>query len=161
MNKFDLFSLLPVCSVNLLDEALLKTTRIQENVLTALSSALLPKVWLQFKWKPPAEDICQSSVAKYFSDLGYEVAETRATVSAKEELSRRLASFTDLTTDRDSQEIVEYLGVLALDCSQTVDEYLNSYQFSGEQVRVKNTLIVKAEGFYRPSDVQAILNATK
>lgn len=153
--------MLPVCSVNLLDEALLKTTKIQENVFTALSSALLPKVCLQLKWEPPAEDICQSSVAKYFSDQGYEVAETNAKVSAKEELSRRLASFTDLTTDCDSQDIMEYLGILALDCSETVDEYLNSYQFSTEQIRVKNTLIVKAEGFYRPSDVQAILDAIR
>lgn len=72
-------------------------------------------------------------------------------------MSRRLPSFTDLT---ERQEIVEYLGMLALNCSQTSDEYLNSFEYAGEMVRVKNVLIVNAKGFFGAEDLQEIFEAT-
>lgn len=147
-----------MCSIELLDENLLKTTQFREGVKDALASGLLPKVSLRFKWEPPAEDICSSSAAKYFSDQGYDVVEAGPEMAATEELSRRVASFSDLTTTGDTQDILEYLGMLALECSQTKDEYLNGYEYSGEMVRVKNTFTVTAKGFYTPEDVKDIVN---
>lgn len=147
-----------VCSVNLLDESLLKTTKYRETIHECFASALLPKIALQFKWQPPTEEICESSAAKYFSDKGYVVEERRTAIVANEELSRRLASFSDLISG-DRQEMLEHLGMLVLDCSQAKDEYLNSYEYTGEMVRVKNTLIVRAKGFFKPADVQNILSA--
>ena len=84
--------------------------------------------------------------------------ETTAAINSYEELSRRIASFSDLTTG-DTADILEHLGMLVLDCNLTKDEYLNSYEYSGEMVRVKNSLIVKGRGFYRQADVQEIINA--
>lgn len=154
-----LFSLKsPVCSIDLLDENLLRTTRHREILHEALGSDLLPKVSLKFKWAPTTEEICDSSAAKYFSDQGYEVVESPAVVNLNEELSQRMASFADLTTG-DCTEMLEHVGMLALGCSQTTDEYLNSYSYSGEMVRVKNSLIVTARGFYQRTDVQEILDA--
>lgn len=147
-----------MCSIDLLDENLLKTTKYREGVKESLASELLPKVSLQFKWEPPSDDICSSSAAKYFSDQGYDVVEAEPEMSATEELSRRLASFSDLTTTGDAQEILEYLGMVALECSQVKDEYLNGYEYSGEMIRVKNTLTVTAKGFYTPEDVKDIIN---
>lgn len=145
-----------------MEESLLKTTKSRDNVHASLASDLLPKITLQFKWEPPSDEICSSSAAKYFSDQGYEVVESRVTLNANEELSRRMASFADLTKeDVDTQEILEYLGMVALNCSQTKDEYLNSYEYPGEMVRVKNTLIVTAKGFYQPKNVQDIVNAIR
>lgn len=150
------FSTHIVCSINLLDDTLLKTTKNREIILNALGSEFLPPVTLSFKWVPAAEDICDSSAAKFFSDRGYAVNEIRANVKHNEELSRRVASFTDLL-DGDKEDMLEHLGMLALDCSQTADEYLNSYQYSGEMVRVKNTLVVRAKGMFIASDLQVIV----
>lgn len=144
-----------VCSVNLLDESLSKTTKYREIVQESLASPLLPKISLQFKWEPPSEEICASSVAKYFDDRGFVVEDCAVQLKCHAELSRRLASFSDLKED--TQEVLEYLGMLALDCTQSADEYLNSYEYSGDMLRVRSLLVIKAKGCFNAADLQGVI----
>lgn len=75
-----------------------------------------------------------------------------------EELSRRLASFSDL--QEDTQEALEYLGMVSLNCTQTSDEYFNSYEYSGDMLRVRSLLVIKARGCFNATDLQRVLEGT-
>lgn len=115
-------------------------------------------------WDPPKENdnskpICPSSVAKYFSDLGYEVSlnQTECKTSLEYGLKMpKLAAETDDLIEINGEnnfyanphELVEYAGMLALSCNFESTEYLNTWSFAGHSVDVGSALVVRLKGLF-------------
>lgn len=145
---------LAVCSINLLEDGLAKKdTKYRQMVEESLRNPILPKITFQFKWEPPSGDICSSSVGKFFSD--HEVVVCPTEIKIRDELSRRLASFSNMES---SEEVLEYLGILSLNCTDTSDDFLTSYNYPGDMTRVRNVKVIQSKGFFTPTDLQTVID---
>lgn len=142
-----------VCEIDLRDTALLTATNYRATIKHALTS--LPRLNMQLVWQPPQNNICPSSIAGYWTTLNYAVTPAKCASLLREELTMKVPTFDDLT---ESAEMLEYLGMLTMDCAQTADEYLSSYQYEGDTIRVKNVQVVKLKGFFTPDMVIKLLD---
>lgn len=99
---------------------------------------------LYITWEPPAEEVCPSSIAKYFSDRNINISVQSL------EYKRMTPNVTEVPSikDVDTEEMVEWIGMLALggDFKQP-EPYISTYykpesEFSLQTTRV-SLLIVK------------------
>lgn len=115
-------------------------------------------------WEPPREKdetkaICPSSIAKYFSDLGYEVVlkQTECKTSLEYGLKMpRLGPESNDLVDLNGQsnfyatphELAEYAGMLALSCNFEPTEYLNTWSFTGHTVEIGSAFVIRLKGLF-------------
>lgn len=147
------------------------TSKYYERVQIALSNEILSNFTLRFIWEPETGDICPSSVAKYFSDGGYEVnlMTTKSTIGQEYRLSMPLLGIDDDKLSIDElpefyatpHELVEYCGMLALSCNFEKLPFLNSWQFGGRTKEIGTTMILQINGFFSCHLVERLTIALK
>lgn len=115
-------------------------------------------------WDPPKEKdehkrICPSSIAKYFSDLGYDVNLIQTNCKTNIEYGLKIPllgpesdDLTEINGTSDfyatPHELVEYAGMVALGCNMEQTEYLNTWSFSGHSMDVGNALVIRLKGLF-------------
>ncbi|XP_031627936.1 ribonuclease P protein subunit p40 isoform X2 [Contarinia nasturtii] len=150
--------------INLKSSDIATTTKYYARLQTALSNESLGTFKMRFTWEPPREKdekraICPSSIAKYFTDLGYDVQLNQTECKTSVEYGLKvpiLGSETDELVDLNGQskfyaspdELVEYAGMLALSCNLESSEYLNTWSFTGHTVAVGNAFVVRLKGLF-------------
>ncbi|XP_021192582.3 ribonuclease P protein subunit p40 [Helicoverpa armigera] len=125
----------------------LKTIKNYSKVRTGLQK--LEQFDLNITWEPNNENICPSSIAKYFSDRGVNVSvhslKTKSILPTVTEIP--------VVKDVDADEMVEWIGLLALGVDITpTDSYISSYSQpeSENALRTGRISILTAKGFITP-----------
>lgn len=153
-----------VIQIDLKSKELETTTKYHGRLQTALSNETLSKFTMRIMWDPPKEkdenkQICPSSVAKYFSDLSYNVDLNQTDCKTGLEYGLQMPKLgpeSDDLVDINGQsnfyasphELVEYAGVLALSCNLEPTEYLNTWSFKGHTVEVGSALTLQLKGLF-------------
>lgn len=153
-----------VIQIDLKSKELETTTKYYGRLQTALSNETLSKFTMQILWDPPKEKdgnkaICPSSIAKYFSDLGYDINLNQTDCKTNLEYGLQMPILGPETDDlievngqckffATPHELVEYAGMLALSCNLEPTEYLNTWSFTGHTVEVGSALTIQLKGFF-------------
>lgn len=137
---------------------------------------------MRFLWVPPPasksdanKEICSSSIAKYFNDLGYEVILNQTDCKMHIEYALnvpRLGPETDDPVEVEGisnffatpHELVEYTGLVALSCTMEQSEtakYLNSWSFSGHTMEVGCALVIRLKGMFSSELIKALWKKLK
>ncbi|CAG9135376.1 unnamed protein product [Plutella xylostella] len=106
-------------------------------------------------WEPHSEDICPSSIAKYFFDNNINITAESA------QLKRVSPSITEIPSlkDSDHEELSEWLGMLACGGNLTPTyDYVSTYSQPDSENPMPSTRIslLIAKGFFTPSLIQKL-----
>lgn len=114
----------------------------------------LAKINLILTWHPSNENVCPSSIAKYFANLNYDVKLCKVNHKSRTNYSitAPIIDFIDSNID-DCHDYVEWIGMVTLnaDLDQT-SEYLSSYKLLEPNQLYGQLKILEWRGFY--SNVQ-------
>lgn len=162
--------------INLKNKDLKSTSKLYARIQTALNHETLSAFDIRLSWEPPkdpanSQTICPSSVAKYFSDLGYEVelSQTETDMTQKYRLNIPLFG-KDVDQPATGQipefyatphELVDYVGMLALDCSFAKQDCLNTWTIPGKSKHVETAMILKLTGFFTCELITNLMIALK
>ncbi|KAL5277459.1 hypothetical protein ACFFRR_002600 [Megaselia abdita] len=129
-------------------------SNILKRVKDGFSKEVLQNIDLKLFWEPPNNSVCPSSIAKYFTDLGYEVEQHE--IDVKLSLNKH---FRAPKMDKASiHEIVEYVGLSLLECEiEDLDENLVSYVPEIELGDQKDTVICHCKGLFTTTFLENIL----
>lgn len=158
--------------INLKSTELATTSKYYARLQNALSNETLSTFKMRFAWEPPKEkdeskQICPSSIAKYFSDLGYEVDLSQTDCKNHFEYSLKVPRLGPNSEDlieingvskflATPHELVEYAGMLALSCNMQTSDYLNTWSFSGHTIDVGNALVFRLKGLFTCNLIKAL-----
>ncbi|XP_055303662.1 ribonuclease P protein subunit p40 isoform X2 [Sitodiplosis mosellana] len=158
--------------INLKSAELATTTKQYARLQNALSNETLGTFTVRIAWEAPREKdvkkaICPSSIAKYFSDSGYDVELKQTECKTKLEYGLKMPTLGPESDDlvvingqsnfyATPHELVEYAGMLALSCNLEPTEYLNTWSFSGHTVEVGSALIIRLKGLFSCNLVKMI-----
>ncbi|CAG9862731.1 unnamed protein product [Phyllotreta striolata] len=115
-----------VC-IDLADEKLLSNKKKLRRLKSRLK--ILKPFTVLLSWEPPKEDVCPSSIAKYFSEVGYNVKQCVPALHSHT-ANVRIPGIQFPAVDKlDVSTFVEWLGMVSLSCDLEQDEqqYLSSY----------------------------------
>jgi hypothetical protein len=108
-----------------------------DKLRSELRSDLLDKVTIHFKWNS-SEEVCPSSIAKYFTDMKYSVEAHRSKTKIESLYGLKLPSIPcELdTTEDDGEELrnfSELIGMILLRCD-IEDNKCSSYEISNDKI---------------------------
>lgn len=161
--------------IDLKSKELATNSKYFDRVQRALSSECLPRFSILFTWTPPKKQeplVCPSSVAKYFSDLGYDVnlEQTKSRVKTEYSLQMpllgpQLPSPSEVNGKRSfyatEDELVEYIGMLALSCNLENQPFMSSWQLQAHTLEVGHAVTWRLDGMFVPETLIEILAALK
>ena len=111
-------------------------------------------------WIPNSNDICVSSIAKYFSDAGRNVKLCKNKISSRPEFGLK---FPDLSQEDDEArllEISEYIGLVLLECS-IEDNQFSSYRLPENCIEVGRGKVFLGKGFFVPNTVKQLIDESR
>lgn len=129
---------------------------------------------MRIAWQPPADSqVCPSSVAKYFEEAGYRVRLVQTARRHHQESGLRVPL---LGRDDDDAEgngtngaataaeffasaadVVEYIGMLSLNCELEADAYLSGYRCVGRSAEVGYAAVGQWRGLFTTDTVRRLL----
>nr|XP_045599497.1 ribonuclease P protein subunit p40-like isoform X1 [Procambarus clarkii] len=127
-----------------------------ERVITAFTEVQLRfNFWLT--WIPDNAEICPSSVAKYFHDLGYSIEEQHPCLNwniVREAAMPLLCT----ASEEDPQDVLEWIGCQTLGVKMEVEGTTVCEVVTPEpNVRVNNLYVLQCIGFFSPAHLQILL----
>lgn len=153
--NFRLYIVFIAINIKLNDSTLTSSTNLYKKLKEGLSKDVLQKLNLTLFWSPPNNSVCPSSIAKYFTDLGYEVEQHE--IEAKLSLNK---TFRIPKIDKDYiHEIVEYVGLNLLECeTEDLGENLVIYVPEIELGEPKDTVICHFKGLFTIDFLEKLLS---
>lgn len=148
-----------VIRINLLDSNLKQETKYFTRIKNALNN--FTSINLKFIWNPPTLDICPSSIAKYFNDIGYKIELKQTQIKIHQEYNWKSLKFllNDFNNDNELQnDFIESIGMCMLSCDMNPDDYINSYEPNILFEEIKHTLILHCKGFFLSNFITDIIN---
>ncbi|XP_055608071.1 ribonuclease P protein subunit p40-like isoform X2 [Uranotaenia lowii] len=150
-------------------KALQPETKEYSRIVDRLGADDLGRFDFRITWTPPesnegSSSICPSSVAKYFaSEAEVQVELMPTAVKVHQECSLQVPEFS-LRQDEGKEycsgdELIEYMGMLALSCDTDQEEYLNSYDFCGERIETGTAKVIHWKGFFTTVQVESVYQA--
>lgn len=126
-------------------------------------SERLNKFTLILSWQPPDHNICPSSIAKYLSNLGYNVYLCEPKHQTRSPLSARVPTLfpSGNTFEEHGSELMEWLGMFSLGADLTTgkyDSYVNTYECPEENLICKNVVYLEWRGFFTQQKIQHLYN---
>ncbi|XP_056642250.1 ribonuclease P protein subunit p40-like [Diorhabda sublineata] len=147
-----------IVNVDLTEDNLLNNKSKLEKLKSCLQ--IFKKIKVIVIWEAPDEEVCPSSIAKYFADLGYRVQQCSSTFNSFV-VNTKIPVSNITNWDKDETlEFIEWLGMLMLDCNLEPDvtNYLSSYSPPYEHgTKVEKTHCLKLQGFFSSTFIQQIL----
>jgi len=131
---------------------------------TKKSLELLGKFTVILSWQPPDEDICPSSVAKFFNDLNYKVELCKPEFKTHIVYSVLAPKISNTSIDKDEiVDFIEWLGMISVDedFSENVDDYVNSYEVPIPNSEMGQVRCLQWRGFYQSHQINGLLNFIK
>lgn len=122
------------------------------------------KTTLIIKWQPDEENICPSSIAKYFHECGCVVKECSNEFISRTEYSIKIPEFDNIEDAIDSEEMIEWLGMLCLGCNlenECPDDYISSYQSPQPNTVVGQTKILQWRGFFSSQEIKNLFDCIR
>lgn len=113
-----------------------------------------------FLWTPNSEDLCSSSIAKYFSDAGRNVKQCRNKFSIKQEYGLKFPQLADGIDEDRLKEISEYVGMVMLGCNIENND-LSSYCLPHDCIDVGKGKIIHCKGFITQDFVSRVINEAR
>lgn len=127
-------------------------TKTDFNKLKEELKDIFPKVEVNFMWNSTSEDICESSIAKYFSDAGHKIKLCKNKHRIDSEYGLK---FPSISSDADLfrfLEVSEYIGMVLLGCD-TEENELSFYKLPGDCVDVGRGKVMHCKGFLTQSSI--------
>lgn len=109
-----------------------------------------------FMWTTD-DDVCPSSVAKYFSDAGCQVIQCKNTFIEKPEYGLK---FPEIYSDADVTrfaEISEYVGMVMLACEIEQNDF-SSYQLPDDCIEIGRGQVIHSKGFHTHQTLTKLIN---
>lgn len=110
---------------------------------------------LKLFWSPPNKSTSSSSIAKYFTDLGYNVEQHEIDVKLNLNTKFRIPEMNKLFIN----DIVEYVGLNLLDCdTEDFDQNLVTYYPELHLGEKKDTMICHCKGLFTTAFLKSLFN---
>lgn len=115
--------------------------------------AKLPKLSLLLSWHPAKSEVCPSSIAKYFHDLGYNVEKCKPQFTTRTEYGVKVPelNFGEKGSEDGAFELVEWIGMLSLKGdleSGTPDGYVTTYEAPEPNRQFGQVRYLEWKGFF-------------
>lgn len=110
-------------------------------------------------WGPPEKEVCPSSVAKYFVDLGYNVA-----LCETKYLTKTIYGVEVPVINENYYDIVEWMGLVALDGDLTChepDDFTSTYDIPEPKCHVGQVKHLQWRGFFTQEQVTSLWHALR
>lgn len=107
-----------------------------DKLRSELRSELIDKIEIKFIWHPSSIDTCQSSIAKYFSQMGYTVNGQKNLHTTKTLFGVKLPKLPETSHSDDNEEMsnfIELIGMNLLECDYE-DNQCSSYDISQDKI---------------------------
>ncbi|KAK4879981.1 hypothetical protein RN001_008127 [Aquatica leii] len=138
-----------IVSINLLSKTLKLGTKKYERTNRCLSR--LGNFCLIMSWEPP-DDICPSSIAKYFFDLGNDVKLCVPDFNVRTSYSVKVPDLENLS------EFTEWLGMFSLETTlENTDDYLTTYETPIPCQEYGQVKFLQSRGFFTHSQIKKLL----
>lgn len=139
--------MLPAFEINLLQDKL-DLSKLREEFKNMLADTSI-----SFMWSPFANDVCPSSIAKYFFDNGYTVNLCKNTFVERSEYGLKFPSITD---EFCFAELSEYVGMVLLGCNVEESDF-SSYRIPDDNVDVGRGKVIHCKGFINQNTNQQLI----
>lgn len=149
-------------------------TKYYERVKRALGHSHLTPFSFRINWDPPELSnpiICPSSVAKYFSDKGYKIKLGMTEMKQHQEYSLKMPLLgRDEPTPKNEDivefyvtphELIEYIGMLSLECNLVQSDFINSYQCPGRFMEIGSAKVLQFRGFFTYETITQLFSSLK
>lgn len=114
-------------------------------------------VAVYFMWNSSSDEICVSSIAKFFSDAGHVVKLCKNKCLSNSEYGLK---FPEISSDADSSrfaEVSEYIGMVLLGCNIEGNDF-SSYELPDECVDVGRGKVIHCKGFITQHSLFRLIN---
>lgn len=109
---------------------------------------------INFTWLPFADNICSSSIAKYFFDNGHTVRVCKNKFVERFEYGLKFPSLTDEYCYADTSE---YVGMVLLGCNVEETDF-SSYRIPVDNVDVGRGKVIHCKGFIDQKTIQQVIS---
>lgn len=112
-------------------------------------------------WEPPSAQVCPSSLAKYFNELGFEVILCVNTqqYQVQKDVKVPVVRYED---EEEVIDVVEWLGMVTMKCPESYcNTFLSSYTTPSPFVTVPSIGTHQFRGFFTPKRIVKFINALK
>lgn len=110
-----------------------------------------------FSWSPNSKDICSSSIAKYFSDVGRCVKLGRNKLKVKVEYGLKFPLIPHDNDEQSFAEISECIAMAFLGCNMEKTDF-SSYQLPKEFINVGRGKVIHAKGCIKATTIQVLID---
>lgn len=114
-------------------------------------------VAVNFMWNSSSNDICVSSIAKYFSDLSHNVKLCRNKLLINSEYGLKFPKITPEDDLCRFLEVSEYVGMVLLGCSVEEND-LSSYQLPEDCIDIGRGKVIHSKGFLTQASVSQLID---
>lgn len=154
-----MFCRILVLNVNLKEERLEPGKPKYEKLKTRLET--LGRFTVIVQWQPCKQDVCPSSVAKYFSDIGYKVKVSLPSFTSNTIYSVNVPRVPFTGDDGDVVDFVEWLGMVSLDGDLGTDDpgnYRTSFVTPEPNEKYGQVKFLQWRGFFTVTKIKELIN---
>lgn len=144
--------LIPDFEIDLLQEKL-EISKLKEEL-----KDLIKETSANFSWQPNGDEVCQSSIAKYFTDAGHNVKLCKNKFLETPEYGLKFPLITD--GEFCFPEISEYIGMVLLGCNIEETDF-SSYRIPDESVDIGRGKVIHCKGFIGQKTIQQVINEAR
>jgi Ribonuclease P 40kDa (Rpp40) subunit len=119
---------------------------------------LVPETSVNFLWTPQANDVCPSSVAKYFSDASHNIKLCKNKFLETPEYGLKFPTITD--DEFCFPEISEYIGMVLLGCNVGETDF-SSYRIPDDNVDIGRGKVIHSKGFIAQKTIQQVIDEAR
>ncbi|KAJ8911501.1 hypothetical protein NQ315_014426 [Exocentrus adspersus] len=163
MNEFNLLILLniSVIKIDLKEDCLKRGKSKYEKLKSSLQR--LNKFTVILIWEPSKQDVCPSSIAKYFSNMGYKVEVNIPRFMSNTLYATKVPQVPfKLSMKEDIIDFIEWLGMVSIDGdleSDDVGNYQSSYITPEPNEEVGQVKFLQWKGLFSVKKIKRLLNA--
>lgn len=122
-----------------------------EKIRKELQNEMIDKLDMCFQWKPESTDICESSIAKFFTNMNYDV---KALTNLNTQNNLYNLSLPEIPLDNDDDddndyeltELMDFVALTMLDCDLSENSF-SSYRAPVKMVEINKGQCLHFKGF--------------
>ena len=122
--------------------------------------SLFNGVAVNFMWDSSSPEICESSIAKYFSDSGHKIKLCKNKFLTNSEYGLKFPTISSDATLMRFLEVSEYIGMVLLGCDIEGND-LSSYQLPNDCVDVGRGKVIHCKGFITQHSLCRLINEVR
>lgn len=132
--------------------------KLELSKLKAEIQDLVSETAVNLMWSPHADDVCPSSIAKYFSDNDHNIKLCKNKLLDRPEYGLKFPTITD--DEYCFPEISEYIGMVLLGCNVEETDF-SSYKIPNESVEIGRGKVIHCKGFIVQRTIQQVIDEAR